>query len=738
MFHRRLLLLGAVMVLMCGVLSAQLVRLTVFEHRQRLEEAESVLRTTRLTPTIRGRLVDRKGRLLAEDKSGWEIKVAYPVISGEWAFEQAREQAFEDHRRAGRPLEPHDLSALTEQYARPFQDQEERMWRLLCHTALIERGELERRKHAIVQRVQRIRASVMEARARRLADAGSQTIPLERVAVDVREERLSHTLVPDVSTSVAMQLRKVAEDYPGLSVEPTKTRVYTSQRAVVEIDCSKLPFHLAEDKVRLIPVEHLLAPIVGSMRDVWAEDVTGQYGRPFRRPDGTIDLGGYRPGDRVGKRGVEQFAEARLRGSRGVITTQLDTGKETVIDPIPGQEVRLTIDTVLQARLRALMDPSIGLMRVQEWHGNDDAQPGTPLNGAVVILEVDSGQVLAMVSSPTLPLEQTVDLPETGDWPTKWDRPGVFRPVASVYPPGSTLKPVVYSIAAGTHAIQYDQTFTCNGHLLPDKPYVFRCWGWRPREGKYLKHGPLGPREAIARSCNIYFYSCGKRLGPERLCEGLHRWGYGEPTGVGMAEEVGGFVPSLDGNNPPGRGLSQHNAILMGIGQGPISATLLQVASAHAAMARGGYWLAPVLLAHRQAEQVGRDLGLHPRVVENALMGMEASANESYGTGHHITHAGTRTPLFDDFKDLTIRAKTGTAQAPVLFDDVNANGKIDTGERIIRRGSHSWFIAHVQSPGNERASVVIAVLVEYGGSGGRVGGPIMQQCIRALQAEGYL
>ncbi len=738
MFHRRLLLLGGVVVLMCGVLSAQLVRLTLLEHRKRLADAESALQTTWTKPTIRGRIVDRKGRVLAEDQPGWEVKVDYRVINGDWAFDEASREAKSKNRQRWAKLGPYERYALTEQYLPQFREREEQLWRLLCRTADIGRDELEQRKRAIVRRVQMIRATVFDSRAARLAELTDEPITLDRVAGQIREERTRYALVSDVSEATAMRLRKQAEQHPGLTVEPTKVRVYALQRATVEIDRSRFPFHLARDMVQVVPVDHLLTHVVGSMRDVWAEDVTGQLGRPYRRADKSIDLGGYLPGDRVGKRGVEQFAEGYLRGIRGQVTTQLDTGEQTVVDPVPGRDVRLTIDAALQARLRALLDPELGLMAVQDWHRNENAGTGTPLNGSAVVLEVDSGHVLAMVGSPTMPIELAVDLPEQGDWPTKWDRPGVCRPVASVYPPGSTLKPIVYSIAAGTRAIQHDQVFTCNGHLLPDKPHSNRCWGWRPREGKYLKHGPLAPAEAIARSCNIFFYTCGKRLGPDRLCEGLYRWGCGDPTGVGMAEEVGGFVPSLDGDNPPGRGLTQHNAILIGIGQGPVSATVLQVACAHAALARGGYWLSPVLMSHRQSEQVGRDLGLHQRVVENALQGMHESANAAHGTGHHITHAGERFPLFGDFDGLTIRAKTGTAQAPVFFDDANRNGRIDEDERVIRRGPHSWFVTHVQKSGDERASVVIALIVEHGGSGGRVAGPIMQQFIRALQAEGYL
>ncbi|HEX7010833.1 MAG TPA: penicillin-binding transpeptidase domain-containing protein, partial [Phycisphaeraceae bacterium] len=442
------------------------------------------------------------------------------------------------------------------------------------------------------------------------------------------------------------------------------------------------------------------------------------------------DLGGYLPGDRVGSFGIEHAMESVLRGLRGRAILHRDTGQEDRIEPRPGRDVQLSIDIQLQARIQAILQPEWGLTTVQEWHGNPDVPLGTPLYGAAVVLDVDSGQVLAMVSTPTYPEEDQIDAAVRDI-----NHPLINRPVAAVYAPGSTLKPIIYCLAARERAIEVGQIFTCNGAFDPRHPHQWRCWGYRPEQGLYHTHGSIGPAQAIATSCNIYFYNCGQRLGAQRLIRGLLDWGFGKPTGVELPEEISGLLPSLDGPNPPGYELTDSNAVNMGIGQGPIAVPPIQVAAAHAALARGGYWVSPTLLSSPMPTQSRHNLHLPPAAVEQALQGIYESANNPvYGTAHHL---GGREPIMNA-PGVVVRAKTGTAQAPVQFQDLNDNGRLDAEEPILRQGSHSWYVAHVAPTGHDRAQYIICVLVEYGGSGGRVSGPIANQIIHALKAEGYL
>jgi len=734
MFHRRLLLLMvAVLVLVSGV-AAQLVRLSVLEGERRLADAEAVLSTRKLLPTVRGRIVDIKGRVIAEDAPSNDIEVDYEVITGDWAYQQARRDAYRQHRDDWGRLSFENREQLIAKARTPYDAQLEALWSAICEAGEITREELETRKAAIIRHIQSVRSEVWDRRSRRRATEKSGTPALDDVAIRIREETRSHPLLRSVEPAVALRFRKLEDELPGLTVAPSKRRLYPLRRAVVGVSYENMPTPLRSNERREVTVDDFGDRIIGAMRNVWAEDVDErQGGRPYRRADGSIDLGGYRPGDRIGLRGVEYSQEQRLRGRRGVIVKNLETGDTDRTPPAPGDSVQITLDMHLQARIQALLDPSVGLMRVQDWHRNEDLPVGTPLNGSVVVMAVDTGHVLALVTSPAGPDDDLDD----GDWPDEYDQPLVNRPVSAVYPPGSTLKPIVYAIAASKRAVQHDQHYVCAGHLYPEKPNSFRCWGWRPLQGKYHTHGDIGPASAIAQSCNIYFYSCGRALGPTRLIEGLHAFGFGQDPNLGLPDELPGILPELQGPNVAGRGLNERNAILMGIGQGPIAATPVQVAAAHAALARGGVYMTPLLLTHRQPAQRIIDLDIPPRVIENTLTGMYDSANASFGTGHHLPLDTGREPIMN-VAGLTIRSKTGTAQAPTLFDDVNENGRFDEGDLMIRAGSHSWYVAHVQRPGESQAAFIVAVLVEYGGSGGRVSGPIANQVIHALAAEGHL
>ncbi|MEZ6191803.1 MAG: hypothetical protein R3C45_11005 [Phycisphaerales bacterium] len=121
---------------------------------------------------------------------------------------------------------------------------------------------------------------------------------------------------------------------------------------------------------------------------------------------------GYLPGDQIGRWGIEQAMEERLRGTRGLVTTQLDTGESVRVEPIPGKDVHLTLDIQLQAQIQAMMSPEVGLMTAQPYQPyeeNTNRKPGWQLNGSAIVLEIDSGEVLAAVSMPEMPLQTLLE-----------------------------------------------------------------------------------------------------------------------------------------------------------------------------------------------------------------------------------------------------------------------------------------------------------------------------------------
>jgi penicillin-binding protein 2 len=331
--------------------------------------------------------------------------------------------------------------------------------------------------------------------------------------------------------------------------------------------------------------------------------------------------------------------------------------------------------------------------------------------------------------------------------------PFVNRPVEAIYPPGSIIKPLVLSAAVMERVHRVDGTITCTGHFYPEHTDRARCWLYRPPN--FGTHGELATEEAIARSCNLYFYTLADRLGMSRLSSWYRRFGLGEPLDVGLlypATDRSGAAQQLgeSGGIVPGeaemaalrsRGELNFASVIMGIGQGPVAWTPVQAANAYATLARAGQVLDATLIADESMRPRPRasraDLNLDRAIVTTALEGLRRSVMESYGTGHHIRHADRSLEPIFNVPGVIVWAKTGTAQAPPIRGVPGAGAETDGEGSML---DHAWFVGLVGPGPAERAEpqYAIAVIVEYGGSGGRTAGPIANQIILALQKEGYL
>jgi len=203
MFHRRLLLLLATFAFGMVVLAAQLVRLTVVQGAHRREEAERVLSERKLIGTERGRIYDRKGRVLAEDRPSFDVAVEYDVITGEWAYRQAAQAARQDYADSWGKLGFDERERLIQRYRDPFDARLEDLWQTLVRLGDIDREGLERRKTMVVRRVQEVRSSVWGRRAEALAAEREEPVELRDVAIPVAEEREAHTLLPAVGSDAA-------------------------------------------------------------------------------------------------------------------------------------------------------------------------------------------------------------------------------------------------------------------------------------------------------------------------------------------------------------------------------------------------------------------------------------------------------------------------------------------------------------------------------------------------------
>ena len=752
MFHRRLLLLSAVSVMLVLVLVTQLTRLTVVQAGVWQTKAESVLVRRRLIPTARGRILDRRMRVLAVEQPSYNVCVRYPVLTDDWAYSRGRRDAYLAHRTQWDELDDDLRGELITDFQQPYDEQVRELWESLARVGQISPKRIQELRRRIVRKVELMASDVWLARLERKRHESDEPVELVDVAGPIGEQQAPHAILVDADRSamikVQQRLAAVQSDedsaWKQVSIEPDKRREYPLESMTLVIDRSTFPGSLRDEIPVEVTVDGVGLHILGTLREVWKEDVDR---RPFRRESNRetqIDLGGYLPSDRVGRWGIEWSQEDALRGLRGEVVGRLDSQAVERVEPQAGQDVVLTVDIQLQARVQALMDPRLGLLRVQPWHASkppsDPLHPqlGEPLNGAAVVLDVAQGQVLAAVSTPTFSLEQLQDDPQAV-WGDKINRPFLNRAIAAPYQPGSTVKPLVLAMAMTHGNLANNESIVCSGHLDPHSPNRYRCWIYKMFNSK---HGPLDGAEAIARSCNIFFYTLGRRLGAEGIARGYRDLGLGRSTGCGLVEEVGGDLPNLllvDEPNAPG--FSSADGIFMAIGQGPVRWTPLQAAGTYATLARGGYVVAPTFLMFggdaSDHSAAGVDLNWNPAGVELAMRGMSDVVNQPHGTGHHIVTLDGE--LIFNIEGVKLSGKSGTAQAVSLWSDEDDDGRYTPGvDPLVRRGDHAWTICLAKRPGSTRADYVVAVVVEYGGSGGTVAGPVVNQILHAMRAEGYL
>lgn len=791
---RRLFLVATLIALGLSILAAQAARLTILKGDELLADAQKRLVRLSWSPTVRGQIVDRKGRVLAHNRPSFDIAVDYRVISGEWVERQAAARARRDRGNDWAKLSREQRTRLIEETKPMYRAAVDRMWNVLAEETGRSRAEVDLKRMEVREQVDAMASFVRRRRAeqelRSLAEslgiseeelsrrldrldrpdlesteellrhvlAEEITVEAERrieknAEIRVAEESSPRVIVPEVSDEVGFRLSRLARQtdpnddtipyLPGLVVMDSGKRAYPLEEMDVDVDRSVFPKPLASKEITTVHVSGVASHILGNVRRrVYFEDAQARQEElqsseslaqrsTLDTPGGSVDRGQYFAGDMVGSRGLERNLESTLRGLRGLRIERVD--QSGAIDEARsfGENVKLTIDIMLQARIQALLDPDLGLARVQSWHNNreridpDDSESplvmnvGDTLDGAAVVIDVDTGEILAMVSTPTK-LGAFAD-PEERDRSILIRRPTTNKAVSMPLPPGSIAKALVLCGAHKAGVVGVDEHISCTGHFYPHEPEMLRCWIYKQfgtTHDVQFGHTP-GGAEAIKGSCNIYFYTLGQRLGPKGIVDFYRSIGVGEKLDLPLDNTLAGWLGF--NNNPEGVGDS--DAILMGIGQGPVAWTPVHAADAFATLARGGVRIKPTIVAGDMPEPV--DLGFDPAIVDEALHGLDMVVNDRDGTANHVTLPSGETFDMFDVPGVKVWGKTGTATAPAI---------VHKGE-ILRRGDHSWFVLLC---GRDRPKYAIAVVAEYGGSGGRVSGPIANQIVHALVQEGYL
>lgn len=446
---------------------------------------------------------------------------------------------------------------------------------------------------------------------------------------------------------------------------------------------------------RSYPYGVLAAHVLGFMNEISAEELRAKKGE------------GYRAGDLVGRTGIERQWDGYLRGRAGfqkIVVDRRDLPKTDIHDIVDGPSAQVAV-----AGNNVVLTLDVDTQRFTE-----RALRNVSAAGAVV-LDVDSGRILAMASKPSFdPNEMSGHLTPEAEQRLLADRyhPLHDKTLAETYYPGSTFKPIAAIAALEDRLITPDDKTKCHGSFEIARRR-FKCT---------KTHLTVNLYDAIVQSCNVFFYELGARPGMmDRLAKYGADLGLGAPTGLGLNGEEGGFLPTEEWyraqkrENPKAEGFQIGQALNAVIGQGSTRVTLLQMATLYAAIANGGkLWLPQIVervespdgrVLEEFAPRVRRELSVAPEtlaIVRQALVGV---VNEPKGTAFKVRS-----------KDIEVAGKTGTAQVHGRHAE---NGGYEAGD-------HAWFVGFAPAG---RPRIAIAVLVEHGGHGGDVAAPVAMEII---------
>jgi penicillin-binding protein 2 len=456
---------------------------------------------------------------------------------------------------------------------------------------------------------------------------------------------------------------------------------------------------IEENRLRLPGVEVEMKPVREYSNNLLAAHLLGYIGEIS---DDELDKKGfeeYNPGDYIGKNGIERSWEHELHGDDGGRQLEVDArGRvlRTISESYPtvGNSVVLTIDAAVQKQAEKAF--------------GDQA-------GAAVALDVNSGEVLAFVSTPAFdPALFSGKLP-ADVWKSYLDdkrHPLENKALTGQYPPGSTFK-VITALAGLENGLITDSTsVNCSGSYDLGTS-TFRCWNKRG-------HGTTSLKKSLRESCDVYFYQLGEKLGVDLIAKTAQKFMLGAPLGIGLTNEKPGLIPTAEWKQKRfGKRWYHGETLPVSIGQGYVLMTPIQLASMIATVANEGTVYRPFMvkrivdtdgkpLKEFKPEIIGRT-GISPDKFRLVKQGLFAVVNEPGGTGGMAR-----------LYDVRVAGKTGTSQVVKMRDSKRGTP--------YQYRDHALFVAFAPY---DKPEIAVAVVVEHGEHGGSAAAPIAGRMLRA-------
>ncbi|MFJ4386042.1 penicillin-binding protein 2 [Pseudomonas sp. NPDC089408] len=428
----------------------------------------------------------------------------------------------------------------------------------------------------------------------------------------------------------------------------------------------------------------------------------GYVGRINEKELKTLDPVNYSGTHHIGKTGIERFYEDALHGQVGYEEVETNARGRVLrvlkrTDPKPGKDIVLSLDIKLQEAAEA----ALGGRR-----------------GAVVALDPRTGEVLAMVSQPSFDpnlFVTGISFKAYAELRDSIDRPLFNRVLRGLYPPGSTIKPAVAIAGLDSGVVNASsRVFDPGYYQLPNYDHKYRNWN---RSGD----GWVDLDTAIMRSNDTYFYDLAHKMGIDRLSSYMNKFGIGQRVSLDMFEESAGLMPSREWKRATRRqAWFPGETLILGIGQGYMQATPLQLAQATALIANKGVWNRPHLAKTIEGQQPVDDNPMEDIVLRDksdwakVTHGMEQVMHGARGTARKAA-AGAQ---------YRIAGKSGTAQVVAI----KQGEKYDRNKLQERHRDHALFVAFAPA---EAPKIVVSVMVENGESGSGVAAPVVRQIMDA-------
>ncbi|WP_044422565.1 penicillin-binding protein 2 [Pseudomonas syringae group genomosp. 3] len=479
-----------------------------------------------------------------------------------------------------------------------------------------------------------------------------------------------------------------------------------------------LLYELTEQQIAILAVNQYLLPGVDvaaqfvrhyPLGDHFAHSI-GYVGRINEKEASHLD-NEYRGTQSIGKTGIERFYESELHGHVGYEEVETNAQGRVLrvlkhTDPIPGKNITLSLD----AHLQAAAENALGDRR-----------------GSVVALDPETGEVLAMVSKPSFDpnlFVTGISFKQYAALRDSIDRPLFNRVLRGLYAPGSTVKPEVAIAGLDSGVVNASTKVFDPGYFqLPDFDHKYRNWN-------HSGDGWVDMDTAIMRSNDTYFYTVAHKLGIDRLHDYMTMFGIGQKVSLDMFEESAGLMPSREWKRATRRqAWFPGETVILGIGQGYMQVTPLQLAQATSLIASKGVWHRPHL-----AMEVGHEVPVDEHPMPNIVLRDPNEWNQ-VNTGMQMVMHDPRGIARDAAKGAQYRiaGKSGTAQVVAIKQGERYN-RLKTLER---NRDNALFVGFAPA---DHPKIVVSVTIENGEAGGRVAGPVVREILDAwlLDSEGKL